>query len=125
MRYTRFFGTFLANSATTTLQFASTTPGAYGIVLDAVSVTAVPGAADTMPPVIQLTTAAPAGPVGQNVTFAGRATDDGTGVARLRPRSTRGRSSRSRWTPRPIHLHHGLGDGRHGRRHARGRVPGR
>jgi choice-of-anchor C domain-containing protein len=49
MKYTRFFGTFVANSATTTLRFVSTTPGAYGIVLDAVSVTAVPGAADTSP----------------------------------------------------------------------------
>jgi choice-of-anchor C domain-containing protein len=83
MRYTRFSGTFLADSATTTLRFASTTPGAFGIVLDAVAVTAVPGVADTTPPVIQLTTAAPAGPVSQNVTFVGRVTDDGTGVARL------------------------------------------
>ena len=42
MKYTLFSGTFVANSATTTLQFASTTPGAYGIVLDAVAVTAQP-----------------------------------------------------------------------------------
>ena len=42
MKYTHFSGTFVANSATTTLQFASTTPGAYGIVLDAVAVTAEP-----------------------------------------------------------------------------------
>ncbi len=41
MNYTRFLGTFVADSATTTLQFASTTPGAYGIVLSAVSVTAL------------------------------------------------------------------------------------
>ncbi len=49
MKYTPFLGTFVANSATTTLQFASTSPGAYGIVLDAVSVTAVPVVADTTP----------------------------------------------------------------------------
>jgi choice-of-anchor C domain-containing protein len=49
MNYTRFLGTFIADSAMTTVQFASTTPGAYGIVLDAVSVMAVPGAADTTP----------------------------------------------------------------------------
>ncbi len=41
MNYSRFLGTFVADSATTTLQFASTTPGAYGIVLSAVSVTAL------------------------------------------------------------------------------------
>ena len=42
MAFTPFLATFVANSATTTLHFASTTPGAYGVVLDAVSVTAVP-----------------------------------------------------------------------------------
>ena len=40
MKYTRFLGTFVADSPMTTLQFASTTRGAYGVVLDAVSVTA-------------------------------------------------------------------------------------
>ncbi len=45
MNYTRFLGTFIAGSTMTTLQFASTTTGAYGIVLSAVSVTAV----DTTP----------------------------------------------------------------------------
>jgi hypothetical protein len=45
MKYTRFLGAFRADSPVTTLRFASTTPGAHGIVLDAVSVTAVPGAA--------------------------------------------------------------------------------
>ena len=49
MKYTPFFGAFIADSAVTTLQFASTTPGAYGIVLDAVSVTAVPGASKVSP----------------------------------------------------------------------------
>ncbi len=49
MRYTRFLATFLADSATTTLQFRSTTHGSHGIVLDAVSVTAVPGAASASP----------------------------------------------------------------------------
>ena len=83
MKYARFLGTFAADSATTTLRFTSTTPGVYGVVLDAVSVMAVPGVSDTTPPVIQLTTAPLAGPVSQNVTFAGRVTDDGTGVARL------------------------------------------
>jgi hypothetical protein len=43
LKYTHFLGAFVAVSARTTLRFASTTPGAYGIVLDAVSVTAVPG----------------------------------------------------------------------------------
>jgi hypothetical protein len=47
MKYTRFLGTFVANSVTTTLRFASTTPWAYGIILDAVSVMAVPGATAT------------------------------------------------------------------------------
>jgi choice-of-anchor C domain-containing protein len=42
MKYTHFSELVLANSATTTLQFASTTAGAYGIVLDAVAVTAEP-----------------------------------------------------------------------------------
>ena len=42
MKYTPFSGTFVADSATTMLQFASTTPGAYGMVLDAVAVTAEP-----------------------------------------------------------------------------------
>jgi choice-of-anchor C domain-containing protein len=42
MRYKQFLGTFVADSAVTTLQFASTASGAYGIVLDAVSVMAVP-----------------------------------------------------------------------------------
>jgi choice-of-anchor C domain-containing protein len=49
MKYTRFLRTFVADSATTTLRIASTTPGTYGIVLDAVSVMALPGAADTTP----------------------------------------------------------------------------
>jgi choice-of-anchor C domain-containing protein len=42
MKYTRFFGFFLADSTTTTLKFTSTTAGAYGVVLDAVSVTTTP-----------------------------------------------------------------------------------
>ncbi len=42
MNYTPFLETFVADSVTTTLQFASTTDGVYGIVLDAVSVTPVP-----------------------------------------------------------------------------------
>jgi choice-of-anchor C domain-containing protein len=50
MRYTRFLATFVADSATTTLQFASTTPGAFGIVLDAVAVTAIPGVAASASP---------------------------------------------------------------------------
>jgi choice-of-anchor C domain-containing protein len=50
MNCTRFLGTFVADSASTTLRFTSTTPGAHGIVLDAVSVTAVPGVSDTTPP---------------------------------------------------------------------------
>ncbi len=41
MNDTRFLVTFVADSTTATLQFASTTPGAYGIVLSAVSVTAL------------------------------------------------------------------------------------
>ncbi len=41
MNYTRFLGTFVADSTTTTLRFAATTRGAYGIILDAVSLTAV------------------------------------------------------------------------------------
>ena len=41
MKYNRFLGTFVADSATTTLEFVSTTLGAYGIVLDAVAVKAV------------------------------------------------------------------------------------
>jgi hypothetical protein len=48
MKYTRFLEAFRANSAAT-LRFASTTPGAYGIVLYGVSVTAVPGAVATPP----------------------------------------------------------------------------
>jgi choice-of-anchor C domain-containing protein len=47
-KYMRFLATFIADSATTTLSFASTTPGAYGIILDAVSVMAVPGTAATI-----------------------------------------------------------------------------
>ena len=43
MKYTRFLGAFIADSATTALRFASSTPGAFGIILDAVSVMAVPG----------------------------------------------------------------------------------
>jgi hypothetical protein len=43
MKYTPSLGAFIADSATTTLRFASSTPGAFGIVLDAVSVMAVPG----------------------------------------------------------------------------------
>ena len=82
MKYKRFSGTFFANTSTTTLEFTSTTIGAYGIVLDAVSVTAVPGARDTTPPVIQITTA-PVATVIQNPTFAGQVTDTGTGVALL------------------------------------------
>ena len=42
MNYTLFSGSFTANSASTTLRFASTTAGARGIVLDAVSVNAIP-----------------------------------------------------------------------------------
>jgi hypothetical protein len=83
MRYTPFLGNFVADSTSATPRFISTTPGAHGIVLEAVSVIAIPGAADTAPPVIQLTTAPAAGPVSQNMTFAGRVTDDATGVARL------------------------------------------
>ncbi len=45
MNFTRFLGTFIADSTMTTLQFASTTPGAFGIVLDAVSATAEAGQA--------------------------------------------------------------------------------
>jgi choice-of-anchor C domain-containing protein len=47
LKYTRFLATFIADSATTTLRFASTTPGAYGIILDAASVMAVSGTAAT------------------------------------------------------------------------------
>ena len=47
LKYTRFLATFIADSSTTTLRFTSTTPGAYGIILDAVSVMAVPGTAAT------------------------------------------------------------------------------
>jgi hypothetical protein len=43
MKYTRFRGAFIADSATTAPRFASSTPGAFGIILDAVSVMAVPG----------------------------------------------------------------------------------
>ena len=43
MKYTRFLGAFIADSATTAPRFASSTPGAFGIILDAVSVMAVPG----------------------------------------------------------------------------------
>jgi hypothetical protein len=43
MKYTRFLGAFIADSATTALRLASSTPGAFGIILDAVSVMAVPG----------------------------------------------------------------------------------
>ena len=82
MNDTHFSETFFANAAMTTLEFASTTAGAYGIVLDAVSVTAVPGEKDTVPPVIQITTA-PVGTVTQNPTFAGVVTDHDTGVALL------------------------------------------
>jgi hypothetical protein len=45
MKYRRFLGAFVADSTVTTLRFASTTPGAYGIILDGVSVTAVASAA--------------------------------------------------------------------------------
>ncbi len=82
MKYKRFSGTFFANTSTTTLEFTSTTIGAYGIVLDAVSVTAVPGAKDTTPPVIQITTP-PVGTLIQNPTYAGRVIDEGTGAAIL------------------------------------------
>jgi choice-of-anchor C domain-containing protein len=82
MKYTHFSGAFFANSATTTLQFASTTNGPYGIILDAVSVTAVPGSKDTAPPVIQINSP-PVGTVIENPTFTGRVTDAGTGVASL------------------------------------------
>jgi len=42
MNYTLFANTFTADTASTTLEFASTFPGNYGIALDAVSVSAVP-----------------------------------------------------------------------------------
>jgi choice-of-anchor C domain-containing protein len=41
MRYAQFVATFVADSSSTTVQFTSTTPGFYGIVLDAVSVEAM------------------------------------------------------------------------------------
>lgn len=42
MNYTLFAQTFVADTASTTLEFASTIPGNYGIALDAVSVYSVP-----------------------------------------------------------------------------------
>jgi hypothetical protein len=42
MNYTLFANTFTADTASTTLEFASTISGNYGIALDAVSVFAVP-----------------------------------------------------------------------------------
>jgi choice-of-anchor C domain-containing protein len=48
MRYARFVEMFVADSSTTTLQFTSTTPGPYGIVLDAVKVEATAGRANSM-----------------------------------------------------------------------------
>ena len=82
MKYTHFSGTFFANTSTTTLEFASTTTGAYGVVLDAVTVKAVPGEKDTAPPVIELFTA-PVGTLIENPTYAGDVTNTGTGVALL------------------------------------------
>jgi hypothetical protein len=43
MKYTRFRGAFIDDSAITALRFASSMPGAFGIILDVVSVMAVPG----------------------------------------------------------------------------------
>ena len=49
MKYTRFLQTFVADTATTTVRFASTTRGSYGIILDGVSVSALADGSEATP----------------------------------------------------------------------------
>jgi len=49
MKYARFLETFVADSATTTVRFASTTRGSFGIILDGVSVSALSGGSEATP----------------------------------------------------------------------------